>query len=132
MAKPKFRKDKFTNNPEEAARFLLDEALEALPPVTDQFLQSQFISLHRTIGAEKLIRGNLKKLKPFVQSNLKAMSEESDFSQFKVGLHNKGAQVTVIRTNSFKSLKIWKTESDLAACGDPSFEIEEKKWWQVW
>ncbi|MEM8856761.1 MAG: hypothetical protein AAGD96_00475 [Chloroflexota bacterium] len=132
MAKKKYFKDKFTNDPEEATNLLLEEALENLAPVSEKFLENQFISLHRTWGAEKMVRGKLKKIKPFILSNLQTMSQDEKFSQFKVGLFNKGAQITVIRSDGFKSLRIWKAEADLAACGDQSFEVQEKKWWEIW
>ncbi|MEM7802254.1 MAG: hypothetical protein AAF633_23880, partial [Chloroflexota bacterium] len=103
-----------------------------LTPVTDKFLENQLISLHQTWGANKMIRGKLKKIQPFILTNLQRMSEETDFVQFKVGLHNKGAQLTVIGSEGFKYLRIWKTEVELAVCGDDSFEAQEKKWWELW
>jgi len=123
--------DAYTTNAVEATEILFEKAISSVAEVPYSMIKTQFEALKQSWGSTELVEGGKEKVRNYVFSNLKALSQQSNFDRFKVGtVNNNSAQVSIVTTTGFKSVRIWRCDNKFVACGDEYFK--NKKWWQFW
>jgi len=128
--KPQFS-DAYTTNVVEATEILFEKAIYSVPEVPYSTVSNAFETLKRSWGSTGLVEGNKEKVKKYIFANLKTLSQESGFRQFKVTTYgNNSAQISIITAKGFKAVRVWRCENKYIACGDEYFK--KKKWWQFW
>ena len=117
-----------TTNPNKAAALVMTGAT-TVPQLNQQELRQEFQDIKGAWACKELVEGDAQAIERVVAENLVRLCQRSGFRAFEVKTYpnQKCAQVSVMYLSSFLGVRIWRTASGYAVCGDPHFGARNTK-----